>query len=211
MKHRPRSPHLLAVAISLFLLAMPVNASANGEATSHSSLSYSSALAAPRVARAGTAGSVARLLPGRLLYDARLLVSTGGLRRARGFGTALVSRPKPLRSLHAPVETQPEPDPPASTTVSHSAPAASSGGTVTGSVNWYAIAQCESGGNWSINTGNGYWGGLQFSPGTWFAYGGGPFNGVGPFPYSAAQQIAVAERVLRGQGIGAWPYCGRFG
>jgi hypothetical protein len=76
---------------------------------------------------------------------------------------------------------------------------------------WYAIAQCESSGNWSINTGNGFWGGLQFTPSTWFAYGGGPFDGVGPFPYSASQQIAVAERVLASQGPGAWPYCFRSG
>jgi len=75
---------------------------------------------------------------------------------------------------------------------------------------WYGIAACESGGVWSINSGNGYWGGLQFSHSTWFAYGGGPFDGVGPFPYSAAQQIAVAERVLADQGPGAWPNCFRW-
>jgi hypothetical protein len=85
------------------------------------------------------------------------------------------------------------------------------GGRPAGWPNWQAIAQCESGGNWSANTGNGFWGGLQFHPQTWFAYGGGPFDGSGPFPYSAGEQIAVAERVLAGQGIGAWPYCGRFG
>lgn len=73
------------------------------------------------------------------------------------------------------------------------------------SVNWDAIAQCESGGNWSTNTGNGYYGGLQFSMSTWKAYGG-----VGsPQNASREQQIAVAERVLQGQGIGAWPVCGK--
>ena len=75
---------------------------------------------------------------------------------------------------------------------------------------WYAIAACESGGNWHINTGNGYWGGLQFAPSTWFANGGGPFNGKGPFPYSPARQIAVAERVFASQGPGAWPSCFRW-
>jgi hypothetical protein len=73
--------------------------------------------------------------------------------------------------------------------------------------NWYAIAQCESSGVWSANTGNGYWGGLQFAPSTWFAYGGGAFDGNGPFPYSASTQIAVAERILAAQGPGAWPNC----
>jgi len=73
------------------------------------------------------------------------------------------------------------------------------------SVNWDAIAQCESGGNWSTNTGNGYYGGLQFSQSTWKAYGG---TGSAANA-SREQQIAVAERVLQGQGIGAWPVCGK--
>ena len=72
------------------------------------------------------------------------------------------------------------------------------------SVNWDAIAACESGGNWAINTGNGYFGGLQFSPGTWRANGG---SGM-PNHASRAEQIRVAENVLRSQGIGAWPTCG---
>jgi resuscitation-promoting factor RpfA len=71
--------------------------------------------------------------------------------------------------------------------------------------NWDAIAQCESGGNWGINTGNGYQGGLQFSASTWKAYGGqGSASSA-----SREQQIAVAEKVLQGQGIGAWPVCGK--
>jgi len=81
----------------------------------------------------------------------------------------------------------------------------------TRSVNWDGIAACESGGRWNLNTGNGFWGGLQFTPGTWFAYGGGPFDGSGPFPYSRSAQIAVAQRVLAAQGLSAWPYCGRYG
>jgi resuscitation-promoting factor RpfA len=76
------------------------------------------------------------------------------------------------------------------------------------SVNWDAIAQCESGGNWNINTGNGYHGGLQFSRSTWLAYGGGQYASTADRA-SRAQQIAVAERTLGGQGIGAWPVCGK--
>ncbi len=68
---------------------------------------------------------------------------------------------------------------------------------------WDALAQCESGGNWSINTGNGFSGGLQFTPSTWAAYGG---TGA-PENASKAEQIAVAERVQAGQGWGAWPGC----
>lgn len=68
---------------------------------------------------------------------------------------------------------------------------------------WDALAQCESGGNWSINTGNGYYGGLQFSLQTWQAFGG---SGM-PHENSPGAQIAVAERVLASQGWGAWPSC----
>lgn len=75
------------------------------------------------------------------------------------------------------------------------------------SVNWDAIAQCESGGNWGINTGNGHYGGLQFKQATWNANGG-----VGsPARASRAEQIRVAENVLRSQGLGAWPKCGPRG
>ncbi|WP_079618431.1 transglycosylase family protein [Mycobacteroides abscessus] len=75
------------------------------------------------------------------------------------------------------------------------------------SVNWDAVAACESGGNWAINTGNGFFGGLQFTLGTWRANGG---SGM-PHHASRAEQIRVAENVLRSQGIGAWPVCGRRG
>ena len=76
-----------------------------------------------------------------------------------------------------------------------------------GGADWDAIAACESGGRWDLNTGNGYFGGLQFARNTWYAYGGGSFDESGPFPFSRAEQIAVAERVLAGQGPGAWPNC----
>lgn len=75
------------------------------------------------------------------------------------------------------------------------------------SVNWDAIARCESGGNWAINTGNGYVGGLQFTPSTWRANGGSG----SPASASREEQIRVAENVLHSQGIGAWPVCGRRG
>lgn len=78
------------------------------------------------------------------------------------------------------------------------------------SVNWDAIAQCESGGNWHINTGNGFYGGLQFTSGTWRGYGGTQYASRADLA-SREQQIAVAEKVLVGQGIGAWPVCGKRG
>lgn len=73
---------------------------------------------------------------------------------------------------------------------------------------WDRLAVCEAGGNWAANTGNGYHGGLQFLPSTWNGYGGQQYA---PYAYQASreQQIAVAERVLQGQGWGAWPACSR--
>ncbi|MFU8851150.1 transglycosylase family protein [Micromonospora sp. SL1-18] len=78
------------------------------------------------------------------------------------------------------------------------------------SVNWDAVAQCESGGNWHINTGNGYYGGLQFSKSTWNGYGGQRYASRADLA-SRSEQIAIAEKVLDGQGIGAWPVCGKKG
>jgi hypothetical protein len=73
---------------------------------------------------------------------------------------------------------------------------------------WDAVARCESGGNWSINTGNGFYGGLQFTPSTWLEFGGAAYAPRADLA-TKAQQIAVAEKVLAVQGPGAWPTCGR--
>ncbi|MDQ0601184.1 LysM repeat protein [Streptomyces canus] len=72
---------------------------------------------------------------------------------------------------------------------------------------WDTVAQCESGGNWAINTGNGYYGGLQFSASTWAAYGGTAYAAQAN-QATKAQQIEIAEKVLASQGKGAWPSCG---
>jgi len=73
---------------------------------------------------------------------------------------------------------------------------------------WSGVAQCESSGNWHINTGNGYYGGLQFLQDTWAGYGGVAYAPRADLA-TPGQQVTVAERVLVGQGIGAWPVCGR--
>ncbi|MGH3779068.1 MAG: transglycosylase family protein, partial [Pseudonocardiaceae bacterium] len=73
---------------------------------------------------------------------------------------------------------------------------------------WDIVAQCESGGNWSANTGNGYSGGLQFSPSTWTSYGGGTYASTASGA-SRAQQIAIAQKVLHAQGWKAWPTCSK--
>lgn len=71
---------------------------------------------------------------------------------------------------------------------------------------WDRLAQCESGGNWHINTGNGYYGGLQFNAGTWNSFGGNEFASTAD-QASREEQIYVAEKVLAQQGWGAWPAC----
>lgn len=81
--------------------------------------------------------------------------------------------------------------------------AAAGSATAAPASDWDRLAQCESGGNWGISTGNGFSGGLQFTPSTWAAFGG---QGA-PQNASREQQIAVAENVLAGQGWGAWPAC----
>ncbi|MGI8721357.1 MAG: transglycosylase family protein [Geodermatophilaceae bacterium] len=76
-----------------------------------------------------------------------------------------------------------------------------------GSLNWDALAECESGGNWAINTGNGYYGGLQYDQQTWLANGGGAYA---PLPHQATreQQIAVGENTYAERGDSPWPACG---
>jgi len=81
-----------------------------------------------------------------------------------------------------------------------SAPAVSNAST------WDAIAQCEATGNWAINTGNGFYGGLQFTQSTWEAFGGGQYAARADLA-SREQQIAIGEKVRAGQGWGAWPSC----
>ncbi len=112
---------------------------------------------------------------------------------------AAAARPAPA----APAGAAPA-DPAAAAQASSPAPASSGG------VNWSAIAACESGGNWAASTGNGFYGGLQFTEQTWLGYGGGQYAPSANLA-TPAQQIAVAQKVLAGQGIGAWPVCGARG
>lgn len=73
---------------------------------------------------------------------------------------------------------------------------------------WDRVAKCESGGNWSISTGNGYYGGLQFSRSTWLAFGGGKYASTAN-KATKAQQIEIAKKTLKSQGPGAWPVCSK--
>ncbi|HET6986942.1 MAG TPA: transglycosylase family protein, partial [Kribbella sp.] len=128
----------------------------------------------------------------------------GKLTTMKVLGSKVVTAPVDEKVL---VGTKPKPAPtptPSQPTQGTSTPP-STGDTSA----WDRIAECESGGNWSINSGNGYYGGLQFDHGTWAAYGGTAYaenaNGA-----SKAQQIAIAEKVKADRGgYGAWPVCGK--
>jgi LysM repeat protein len=115
-------------------------------------------------------------------------------------------------ALAATATARPAPAAPAGATAAPAAPAQASSPapTSSGGTNWSAIAACESGGNWAANTGNGFYGGLQFTEQTWLANGGGRYASSANLA-TPAQQIAVAQNVLASQGIGAWPVCGARG
>lgn len=115
-----------------------------------------------------------------------------------GTSSGTASEPGSAAST-ASAEPAPEPEPEPEHT--HEQPAQSAAGGV-----WDRLAQCESNGDWFINTGNGFHGGLQFHPQTWSAHGGEQFAPTAA-QASREQEIAVAERVLASQGWGAWPAC----
>jgi len=139
--------------------------------------------------------------PDAIVAGQRLRLSTWHPSKAWVRRAAMAAAGPALAPASAAMQSQT----PSSVPIAASSYPASSGG-----VNWSAIAACESGGNWSTNTGNGFSGGLQFSQGTWDAYGGGQYSSSAAGA-SESQQIAVAQRVLAGQGIGAWPVCGANG
>lgn len=106
----------------------------------------------------------------------------------------VAAAPAPQQTSSAPVST------PQVSRQSAPAPVAAGGGV------WDRLAQCESGGNWSINTGNGYYGGLQFNQGTWQSNGGGAYASSAHLA-SRDQQIAIAERLAAARGFSPWPAC----
>ena len=145
-------------------------------------------------------------------FEARQAVLRSGLEAARTRIVDLQREETAARALPpppAPPSPVPSPQapPPRASRAAPPAPPAPAPAPVSGR-DWDAVARCESGGNWSINTGNGYYGGLQFSAGTWTGYGGAAYAARADLA-TREQQIAVAERVLAGQGKGAWPTCGR--
>ncbi|MFB9074598.1 transglycosylase family protein [Citricoccus parietis] len=108
---------------------------------------------------------------------------------------------------------EPEPTRSAASSSSDSADSSESSGTSSASQAsaptsgvWQSLAECESGGNWSINTGNGYYGGLQFSASSWAGAGGTQYAAL-PHQATPAEQIATAEKLRANGGWGHWPHC----
>jgi uncharacterized protein YabE (DUF348 family) len=141
----------------------------------------------------------------RITY--RITVTNGVEGKAVEAGRTTITSPRAKVTHVGTKEPEPEPTPTTSSSAPSSAaaapPPAPSGGW---SVNWDAVAQCESGQNWAINTGNGYYGGLQFDIGTWLSNGGGAYAPRADLA-SKDQQIAIAERVYASRGLSPWA-CG---
>ncbi len=142
---------------------------------------------------------------GQKVITYNVVLANGKERSRKAVNTKVVSKPVTRVEVHG---TKDRPAP--ATSSSSSSSSSSSGGSSTpppnyasGGTVWDRLAQCESGGNWAINTGNGYYGGLQFSLSTWRAYGGSGY----PHQASRSTQISIAQRVLAAQGWGAWPAC----
>jgi len=143
------------------------------------------------VRREGAAGAK------RLTY--RVVLANGDVRSRKLVKTTLLHEPVSRIEVYG-TKDRPEPEP-------APAPAPAPEPTVSDTGVWDRLAQCESGGNWAINTGNGYYGGLQFALSTWQAYGGGSYA---PYPHQASrtEQIAVATKLRDASGgYGPWPAC----
>ena len=173
------------------------------------------ALLAPLAARSATLIPV-EIAEGLLPADIRQIeADRGGLAGRQGLMVASTTAEQAPEEL----QTRPPPTPAAvpmeATLHSVAAPAAAPSAaapspprvvTYAGDSVWDDLARCESGGNWAINTGNGYYGGLQFSLGTWQQYGGADYAA---YPHDATrdEQILVAERLRAARGYAPWPAC----
>lgn len=144
--------------------------------------------------------TVQRLFDANMSIENPDLIYPGDKVRIPNKDEKLTTRPMPVTATPAPVAPAAPTAPAPSSTPRTTAVAAP---TVAGGSVWDRLAQCESGGNWAINTGNGYYGGLQFSLSSWQAVGG---SGL-PSDASREEQIMRAEQLRAAQGWGAWPAC----
>jgi uncharacterized protein YabE (DUF348 family) len=152
------------------------------------------------VARDGKSG-VAAIKYAAVYVDGKLASKTAVAR-------TIVASPV-AKIVNVGTQERPPPPPPSSGSGSGSGSGSSSAPPDTSGLNWDAVANCESGGNWHINTGNGFYGGLQFDYSTWLANGGGQYASRADLA-SREQQIAVANRVYAARGSSPWPVCGQY-
>lgn len=153
-------------------------------------------------------------VPDAEMYEGEEKVTTAGVdgERARVFNVTTIDGREVSRTLVSEAVTrEPVAEAIAKGTKKREAPKAAAkdgpaSGTAPASGTWAALAQCESGGNWHINNGNGYYGGLQFSSGSWLGAGGGAYAPVAS-DATPEQQIAVAEKLRASGGWGHWPSC----
>ena len=174
------------------------------------------ALLAPLAARSATAVPV-EISDGLLsVADApRSLVDRGNLSGRQGLLTASIETQQVAEELQADAMPTPAVVPMEATLHAVATPAPTPAPraqapqrvvTYDGDTVWDDLARCESGGNWAINTGNGYYGGLQFNVGTWESYGGAAFAAY-PHEATREEQIAVAEQLRAARGYQPWPAC----
>jgi hypothetical protein len=153
------------------------------------------------VARDGKSG-VAAIKYAALYVDGKLL---GKARVSRSVIAAPVAKIVNVGTKERPAP----PPPPSSSSGSGSGSGSGSAPPDTSGLNWDAVAQCESGGNWHINSGNGFYGGLQFDYSTWLANGGGQYAERADLA-SREQQIAIANKLYAARGSSPWPVCGQY-
>ncbi len=155
----------------------------------------------------GTSSVVSDGKPGQKRITYQLVYVDGKLAGRIQTSSVMLSQPVPQVQKTG---TKPTPVP-AATAPATPAPAAGNTGAAppadTGGLNWDAVAQCESGGNWHINTGNGFYGGLQFDAGTWLSNGGGAYAPRADLA-TREQQIAIANKLYAARGSSPWPVCG---
>ena len=163
---------------------------------------------------AGAATVITPAVAQVVLVGTKASTAIGGTPNKAGTPFKPTAPAAPKTTAPAPPKTTPPPAPP--TTAPAPAPTSSAppstGPSVppdTSGLNWDAVAQCESGGNWSINTGNGYYGGLQFSASTWISNGGGVYAPTANLA-TKAQQIAIANKLYAARGAAPWPTCGKY-
>ncbi len=186
----PAQPLLDAMVLQVFRVQV-------SDVTAVQPIDYKTVETPDAEALVGTRTVVTKGVEGEQTITYRVTVTDGVETGREQSGTAVT---RPAVDQQVAVGTKPKPAAPPAP-----APAATGGGApaVAGGSVWDDLAKCEAGGNWAINTGNGYYGGLQFNLGTWKANGG---SGL-PSDASREQQIAIGERVQAAQGWGAWPAC----